>query len=72
MSTVAIGLKNKNRNKKRYILYSLGLLYSAFTFFTGFKVNGGEYKLSLKFTMFQGMKKILDNLIDVKKDGHLD
>ena len=51
--------------------HSLGLLYSAFTYFTGFKVNSGEYKLmglapygEPKFT-----GKILDNLVDIKSDG---
>ncbi len=51
--------------------HSLGLLYSAFTYYTGFKVNGGEYKVmglapygNPKYT-----KVIYDNLIDVKEDG---
>ena len=51
--------------------HSLGLLYSAFTYFTGFKVNSGEYKLmglapygEPKYTDL-----ILDNLIDLKDDG---
>ena len=45
--------------------HSLGLLYSAFTYFTGFKVNSGEYKLKgPRYT-----ELILDNLIDVKLDG---
>jgi carbamoyltransferase len=49
----------------------LGLLYSAFTYFTGFKVNSGEYKVmglapygEAKYT-----QTILDNLIDIKPDG---
>ncbi len=51
--------------------HSLGLLYSAFTYYTGFRVNSGEYKVmglapygEPKYT-----KLILDNLIDVKPDG---
>ncbi|MBE9101298.1 carbamoyltransferase family protein [Vacuolonema iberomarrocanum] len=51
--------------------HSLGLLYSAFTYFTGFKVNSGEYKLmglapygEPKYTQL-----IADNLIDIKADG---
>ncbi|MCB1875318.1 MAG: carbamoyltransferase [Chromatiales bacterium] len=51
--------------------HSLGLLYSAFTYYTGFKVNSGEYKLmglapygEPKYT-----KLILDNLLDLKDDG---
>lgn len=51
--------------------HSLGLLYSAFTYYTGFKVNSGEYKLmglapygEPKYTNL-----ILENLIDIKEDG---
>lgn len=51
--------------------HSLGLLYSAFTYFTGFKVNSGEYKVmglapygEPKYT-----QQIYDNLIDLKEDG---
>ncbi len=51
--------------------HSLGLLYSAMTYYTGFKVNSGEYKVmglapygTPKFT-----KTILDNLIDLRDDG---
>jgi carbamoyltransferase len=51
--------------------HSLGLLYSAFTYYTGFKVNSGEYKVmglapygEPKFT-----QTILDNLIDLREDG---
>jgi carbamoyltransferase len=51
--------------------HSLGLLYSAFTYYTGFKVNSGEYKVmglapygEPKYT-----QRILDNLIDLKADG---
>jgi carbamoyltransferase len=51
--------------------HSLGLLYSAFTYFTGFRVNSGEYKLmglapygEPKYTDL-----ILDNLLDLKEDG---
>ena len=45
-TTVAIGKKNKLEIKKEiHFPHSLGLLYSAFTYYTGFKVNSGEYKL---------------------------
>lgn len=51
--------------------HSLGLLYSAFTYYTGFRVNSGEYKLmglapygEPKYT-----KLIFDNLLDLKEDG---
>ena len=45
-TTVAIGRGNKLEVKKEiHFPHSLGLLYSAFTYYTGFKVNSGEYKL---------------------------
>jgi carbamoyltransferase len=57
--------------KEIHFPHSLGLLYSAFTYYTGFKVNSGEYKLmglapygEPKYT-----SKIFDHLIDVKPDG---
>ena len=51
--------------------HSLGLLYSAFTYFTGFKVNSGEYKLMglAPYGVPRFEKTILDRLIDVKPDG---
>ncbi len=51
--------------------HSLGLLYSAFTYYTGFKVNSGEYKLMglAPYGQPKYTKKIFDNLIDVKEDG---
>jgi carbamoyltransferase len=50
---------------------SLGLLYSAFTYFTGFKVNSGEYKLMglAPYGEPRYVKPILDNLIDLREDG---
>jgi len=52
---------------------SLGLLYSAFTYFTGFKVNSGEYKLMGLAPYGEPIYKdlILDELVDVKEDGSL-
>ena len=57
--------------KEIHFPHSLGLLYSAFTYYTGFKVNSGEYKLmglapygSPRYT-----QTILDHLIDLKPDG---
>ncbi len=57
--------------------HSIGLLYSAFTYYTGFRVNSGEYKLmglapygnpdSQQTRMFK--EKILDELIDIREDG---
>ncbi len=51
--------------------HSLGLLYSAFTYYTGFKVNSGEYKLMglAPYGKPEYANAILDHLIDVKPDG---
>ena len=51
--------------------HSLGLLYSAFTYFTGFKVNSGEYKVMglAPYGEPKYAQKIYDNLIDLKEDG---
>lgn len=51
--------------------HSLGLLYSAFTYYTGFKVNSGEYKLMGLAPYGKPIYKqqILDHLIDIKPDG---
>jgi len=52
---------------------SLGLLYSAFTYFTGFKVNSGEYKLMglAPYGVPRYKETILSELVDVKGDGSL-
>jgi carbamoyltransferase len=51
--------------------HSLGLLYSAFTYFTGFKVNSGEYKLMglAPYGEPRYVKQIYDHLISVREDG---
>jgi carbamoyltransferase len=51
--------------------HSLGLLYSAFTYFTGFKVNSGEYKLMglAPYGEPKFVDLILDKLLDLKEDG---
>jgi len=51
--------------------HSLGLLYSAFTYYTGFKVNSGEYKVMglAPYGEPKYAQTILDNLIDLKEDG---
>jgi carbamoyltransferase len=51
--------------------HSLGMLYSAFTYYTGFKVNSGEYKVMglAPYGEPKYVQTILDNLIDVKQDG---
>ena len=71
-TTVAIG-KGSNLNIKKEIHYphSLGLLYSAFTYYIGFKVNSGEYKLMglAPYGQPKYTDIIKDNLIDVKEDG---
>jgi carbamoyltransferase len=53
--------------------HSLGLLYSAFTYFTGFKVNSGEYKLMglAPYGEPKYVDVILDKLVDLKPDGSL-
>lgn len=51
--------------------HSIGLLYSAFTYFTGFKVNSGEYKVMglAPYGEPRYVQQIYDNLIDLKDDG---
>ena len=51
--------------------HSLGLLYSAFTYYTGFKVNSGEYKVMglAPYGKPKYAQAIYDNLIDLKEDG---
>jgi carbamoyltransferase len=51
--------------------HSLGLLYSAFTYYTGFRVNSGEYKVMglAPYGQPKYVKAIYDNLIDLKDDG---
>jgi carbamoyltransferase len=51
--------------------HSIGLLYSAFTYYTGFKVNSGEYKLMGLAPYGEPVyaKNILENLIDIKEYG---
>jgi len=71
-TTVAIGKENELRiYKEIHFPHSLGLLYSAFTYYTGFKVNSGEYKLMglAPYGEAKYKKLITDNLIDIKEDG---
>jgi len=51
--------------------HSLGLLYSAFTYYTGFKVNSGEYKVMglAPYGEPKYVQRILEHLVDLKKDG---
>src|SRR6266849_1481253 len=57
--------------KEIHFPHSLGLLYSAFTYYTGFKVNSGEYKVMglAPYGEPRYAKRILDHLIDLKADG---
>ena len=71
-TTVAIGDKNKLEIiKEIHFPHSLGLLYSAFTYYIGFKVNSGEYKLMGLAPYGKPVFKdlILDKLLDLKADG---
>jgi len=71
-TTVAIGKKNKLEIiKEIYFPHSLGLLYSAFTYYTGFKVNSGEYKLMglAPYGTPKYKDLIIEKLLDLKKDG---
>ncbi|MGE5315293.1 MAG: carbamoyltransferase [Acidobacteriota bacterium] len=56
---------------EQHFPHSLGLLYSAFTYFTGFKVNSGEYKVMglAPYGEPKYVQAIYDNLIDLKDDG---
>jgi len=57
--------------KEIHFPHSLGLLYSAFTYYTGFKVNSGEYKLMglAPYGEPKYVSKIFEHLVDVKPDG---
>ena len=71
-TTVAIGKGNNLEIKKEiHFPHSLGLLYSAFTYYTGFKVNSGEYKLMglAPYGKEVYYEKIVNKLIDIKEDG---
>ena len=71
-TTVAVGEGNNLEIKKEiHFPHSLGLLYSAFTYYAGFKVNGGEYKLMglAPYGTPIYEDKIVNNLIDIKDDG---
>ena len=70
-TTVAIGKKNKLEIKKEiHFPHSLGLLYSAFTYYTGFKVNSGEYKLMGLAPYGNSIyTDKIKEMIDLKEDG---
>ena len=73
-ATSSVWLGDGNELKPQWELdfpHSLGLLYSAFTYYTGFRVNSGEYKLMglAPYGEPKYVATILDNLIDLKEDG---
>jgi carbamoyltransferase len=71
-TAVAVGEGNNlTIHKEIHFPHSLGLLYSAFTYYTGFKVNSGEYKLMglAPYGEPRYVRQIRDNLIDLKPDG---
>jgi carbamoyltransferase len=71
-SSAAIGNENRLQvHKEIHFPHSLGFLYSAFTYYTGFKVNSGEYKLMglAPYGKPKYAQKILEHLVDVKADG---
>ena len=71
-TSAAIGKGNRLEVQKEiHFPHSLGFLYSAFTYYTGFKVNSGEYKLMglAPYGEPKYKDKILEHLIDVKPDG---
>ena len=76
-TSLAIGKDNQLQTcKELHFPHSLGLLYSSFTYYTGFKVNSGEYKVMglapYGEPRYAGL--IREHLIDIKEDGsfHLD
>ncbi len=73
-ATTSVWVGEKNKIKPLWEIcfpHSLGLLYSAFTYYCGFKVNSGEYKLMglAPYGVPKYSKQIKDNLIDIKEDG---
>jgi carbamoyltransferase len=70
-TTVAVGQGNKLDIKKEiHFPHSLGLLYSAFTYYTGFKVNSGEYKLMGLAPYGKPLyENKINQLINIKDDG---
>jgi carbamoyltransferase len=73
-ATTSAGFGTGNRlelRKEIHFPHSLGLLYSAFTYYTGFKVNSGEYKVMglAPYGEPKYAQRILSHLIDLKDDG---
>ena len=73
-ATTSVGVGNANSLemvKEIHFPHSLGLLYSAFTYYTGFRVNSGEYKVMglAPYGEPKYAQLILDNIIDLRADG---
>jgi len=71
-TSLAVGNgKDLNVHKEIHFPHSVGLLYSAFTYYTGFKVNSGEYKVMglAPYGEPKYAELIKDHLIDIKDDG---
>jgi carbamoyltransferase len=73
-ATTSIGFGRDNRItliEEIPFPHSLGMLYSAFTYYTGFKVNSGEYKVMglAPYGEPKYVRLILDNLVDLREDG---
>ena len=73
-ATTSVGFGSGNHLEMRreiHFPHSIGLLYSAFTYYTGFKVNSGEYKVMglAPYGEPKYAKLILDRLVDLKADG---
>ena len=73
-ATTSFGVGEGNRLKilkEIHFPHSVGLLYSAFTYYTGFKVNSGEYKVMglAPYGEPKYVDKILDHVVDLKEDG---
>jgi carbamoyltransferase len=73
-TTTSSGLGRGNRldiSKEIHFPHSIGLLYSAFTYYTGFKVNSGEYKVMglAPYGEPKYVDRIFDHLVDLKEDG---
>ena len=71
-TSISLGINNNIKIKEQINFpHSLGLLYSSFTYYLGFKVNSGEYKMMglAPYGEPKYKDKIFDNLIDIKDDG---
>lgn len=73
-ATSSFGVGNENIIEilaEQHYPHSIGLLYSAFTYFTGFKVNSGEYKVMglAPYGEPKYVQKIYEHLVDLKEDG---